>query len=491
MTRTSMATVTPGTTFPVTTPRSQHLARLLQKQIQLAYWPGFIVGMYPSQFCYEPIRPSWDTIWRDVDEINLYFHIPFCKWSCRFCTFFKVVRTDEHLHAAYVEKLCEQLRFCAEKFVSPPLVKSICFGGGTPNAISSHHYRRVFDALEAGGWRFDDQLDPSMELSPEIITEDYIATVADAGITRVSFGVQSLEDDLRRSVNRRWGLDVVAVFEICRERGLNINCDLINGLKLEGNDTFMKTLRRLVTFEPETISVYLLSGSDSSLFTRSDRVMSTREKYSLYDEYSRFLAEHGYRCESHVKWVHRDSRSTHQQKLYEYQGIPTLGIGCGARSYNPVEHYSTPWHQDSISASNLVVEYVEKPFEEISWWGVRMNSDENRRRFVIYSFFVGDLDGRLYRQLFATSVLTDFPDEITALLVTDLITIDDGEHIRSTQAGIKYTDLIGALFWSGAVRAKFNPSSPEGQPEPLASMPGSALGINRQRRDLIPEVPQP
>lgn len=430
-----------------------HLSRLLKKQIQVGHWPGFIVGMYPSQYAYEPISVDFDQAWRQEKDVNLYYHIPFCKWNCTFCTFFKVVKNDRDYFERYIDKVNEQLMFYSDRFGQTVNVKSICFGGGTPNAIPIRLYGSVFETLRQANLTFDRDLEPSMEISPETITEEDISMLAELGVKRLSMGVQSLREELRRSVGRAKNLNVINVIDAVRKYNLNMNIDLINGLKGQDGETFMETLERVVDIAPETISIYLLSGANTSLFKQQPGLMTTREKYELFEQYYDFLLDRGYRCESHVKFVREGTTSTHQQKIYEYQGIATLGLGCGARSYNSQVHYSLPWV--STGSHALIDDYINLDFKDLPWTGFYMNEAENKRRFIIYSFFVGELSMRIYRERFGSEFSADFAQELEALDDNQLI-FSSGDLVKLTPKGVRYTDLIGTLFWSKDIWALFN-----------------------------------
>lgn len=430
-------------------------SRLLRKQIQLGYWPGFIVGMYPSQFAYEPLEVDFSS-WVDVAETNLYFHMPFCQWHCNFCTFFKVVSFDDELFDRYVDRVCAQIRFYSDKFKSSVMIRSICFGGGTPNAIPAHHYARIFETLRDSNFSWDPDLEPSMEISPETITEDYVRQVRDAGVRRLSLGVQSLRDDLRKSVRRVRRLAIYDTIEMLKALGLNINIDLINGIKGQDGEAFMETaVKTAEELRPETISVYLLSGENTSLFKNHADLMTTAEKYELFDQYHAYFTGHGYRCESHVKFQREDTGSTHQQKIYEYRGTPTLGIGCGARSYNDAVHYSLPWINERLQATALIDGYLNVPFEDLPWTGFRMNHEENMRRACVYAFFAEHLDAESFRTRFGVSHLDAFPSEFAALVDNDLVTITDDTSVYLTYKGRRHTDLVGTLFWSDQMHRKF------------------------------------
>ncbi|WAA09863.1 hypothetical protein [Fervidibacillus albus] len=85
-----------------------------------------------------------------------------------------------------------------------------------------------------------------------------------------------------------------------------------------------------------------------------------------------------------------------------------------------------------------------------------MNEDENKRRTIIYAFFMGTLDKGVYFDKYQTDVLEDYPEEFEALLDNELIEIVD-KTIKLNRKGRRYTDLIGSVFWSPKVDSMFEP----------------------------------
>lgn len=431
------------------------LSKQISKMIQTGFWPGFVVGMYPSQFAYRPIKVDFNC-WRKVREVNLYYHIPFCKWKCPYCTFFMTVHYDDEVAARYIDKVNEQFNFINSYFEEPMVVKSICFGGGTPNSIHVNLYEKIFDTLRKANVIFHEDLEPSMEVSPEILDEPYIKRLAEIGIKRLSLGVQSLDKDLRKSINRKENLNIYDIVDILRKYNLNINFDVMYGLEGQTAESFMDTLKELVKLTPETFSLYPLAGSKTSMFKKKDSLMTTKERYQLFDVFYDHLTSNGYECESHVKFKKKNQHSTHQQKIYEYQGTPTLGLGCGARSYNEHVHYTTEYTKNSLTARKYIDEYIEKDYKDLQFCGFEMNEDENKRRTVIYAFFMGKLDPKIYFDKYGTDIWQDFHVELNALLQNDLIEIKDNE-VYLTRKGRKYTDLVGFIFWSEDVASMYAP----------------------------------
>ncbi len=236
-----------------------------------------------------------------------------------------------------------------------------------------------------------------------------------------------------------------------RSNDLNMNIDVISGIPGQDEKDFMETLMEIVKYSPETISIYPLSGDGNSLFKKDEHVMSTKEKYELFDKYYDYLLKNGYRCESHVKFVKKNQDSTHQQKIYEYSGVETLGIGCGSRSYMKDIHFAMPY---SMNGKSTIDEYVQNEPQNYKYDGFEMNLDENKRRSIIYSFFVGELVLENYISKYGTSPLNDFGSELSAMKDNKLIEVDK-DKINLTKKGRKYTDLIGVSFWSNDISKQF------------------------------------
>ncbi len=433
-------------------------SKILQKQIKMGFWPGFTMAMYPSQFAYRKLNIDLNKIWSNSSQVNLYYHIPFCKSKCPYCGFFSVTQNDDEVMMKYINKLNAQAQYYNEMFNKKIIIKSICFGGGTPNHVPIKAYYNIFDNLSRMNVDFDASLEPSMEISPEIINEDYIKQLRQIGIKRLSLGVQSLDSRLRTSINRSNNYDLFQLVNLIRKYDMNINIDVINGLVGQTPEMFIDTLEALMTFKPETISVYPLAGNNSSMLNIGNNIMTNKEKYILFDRFYQYLSDNGYYCESHVKFVKSNQTSTHQQKIYEYQGVETLGFGCAARSYNQYVHYSLEPTFNMCAAYSLLQDYMEKTYEEYEWFGIEMDEYELKSRFAIYGFLTNQLDADDYFVKFKSHFSDDFKEEIEIVIENGLVErIDENQYVL-TRKGRTYTDLVCMQFWSKKVRELYKES---------------------------------
>lgn len=424
--------------------------RILANQIKMGYWPGYTMAMYPSQFAYSKTDVDFKEIWKDTKEVNLYLHIPFCKSLCPYCGFFTIANNDMSYMDKYIDKLIEQIKFYSNCFREKVNIKSICFGGGTPNYLPVKYYYKIFDVLKSGNFYFDELLEPSMEISPEIIDENYIKELKNVGIRRLSMGVQSLDFNLRNTIKRENNYNLFDLIDIIRKYEMNINIDLMSGLMGQTEESFMNTLKEIVKIKPENISIYPLAGKESSMF-ENEKHMTNKQKYDLFKVYYDYLLENNYYCESNVKFVLKNQNSTHQQKIYEYNGVETLGIGCAARSYNNYMHYSLENRFNIAQRKQLLDSYINTDFEKMDWYGVVIDVDELKSRFAIYGLFMGHVDMKKYEKLFNSSFMEDFKENIEAILNLELAVKSDNE-ILLTPKGRIYTDNICQLFWSEKVK---------------------------------------
>lgn len=273
------------------------LAKTLKVKMKMGYWSGYTMAMYPSQFAYRPIEVDFERIWKDRKEVNLYYHIPFCASLCPYCGFFTIAQNDSDYISKYVDKLNEQLKTYSSFWDTPATVKSICFGGGTPNHIPVGEYDKIFNTLDSEKIILDDKLEPSMEVSPELLTEDYVRDLSRIGIRRLSLGVQSLNLDIRKTINRKNNYNLLSLAEMMRRHNTNINIDVMNGIRGQKPKDFMDTLEQLMLFKPETISIYLLAGNESSMRKIDDDIMTNKEKYDLFRVFRDYLIDNGYYCE--------------------------------------------------------------------------------------------------------------------------------------------------------------------------------------------------
>jgi oxygen-independent coproporphyrinogen-3 oxidase len=263
---------------------------------------------------------------------HLYVHLPFCAHRCGYCDFVTVVGRHGQ-HDGYVDSLLAELEL--ERGLLADRLETIFLGGGTPTFTRPDALRRLLGSLPAAE-------EVTVEANPETVSAELAALLREAGVDRVSLGVQSFQPELLAVLDRVAGPDDVrrAVYHL-RDVGFdNISFDLIYGIPGQGAADLEADIDEALSLEPEHLSCYELEAKQGTRFTHAhgeelERQAEAMEGY--FDTVVRRLTQAGYRWYETANFCRlgeaaggRDLRSRHN--LAYWLGRDYLGIGIGAVS---------------------------------------------------------------------------------------------------------------------------------------------------------------
>jgi oxygen-independent coproporphyrinogen-3 oxidase len=182
---------------------------------------------------------------------------------------------------AYTREICEEIKRRSNEMDDNP--KTLYFGGGTPSVLPLSSLTRILLALEEAG-HGGPYREFTLEVNPEDLVEKglpYVESLKTLGVNRISIGIQSLDDDLLRWMNRRHNAEnAKKAFRMVREAGIrNISVDLIFGLSNLSNEVWEKTIDEVLELGPEHISCYQLT-------VEGDNVLAHRLENGEYEEAS-------------------------------------------------------------------------------------------------------------------------------------------------------------------------------------------------------------
>ncbi len=189
--------------------------------------------------------------------LSLYLHVPYCDSLCWFCgCHTKIVRHYEPI-AAYVEALLGETDLVAAHLPGRLRVTHIHWGGGSPSMLSPADMRRIADRLRAR-FAVDPAAEFAVEIDPRGIGDETIAAMAEAGVNRVSVGVQDVHDQVQRAVNR---IQPFAATRDCvrrlRAAGLEaLNCDLMYGLPYQDTARVVASVEAVLELEPDRLALF-------------------------------------------------------------------------------------------------------------------------------------------------------------------------------------------------------------------------------------------
>jgi oxygen-independent coproporphyrinogen-3 oxidase len=266
-----------------------------------------------------------------MGPLGLYVHIPFCASICNYCNFNRGL-LDEALKQRYVTALETDIHRAARARA----VDTIYFGGGTPSLLSPGEVGTILRAARES-FDVDPDAEITLEANPETVTPDSLAGYRAAGVTRLSFGVQSFHDEELRRLERRHDVQrAERAFGDARTAGFaNISLDLMLWLPGQSVDAARQSAARLVALGPEHASVYLLElYANAPLGARMAREGWMQvEDDAAADMYLACMADLEAAGFEHYEISNfaRPGRQSRHNLKYWTDG-EWVGVGCGAHS---------------------------------------------------------------------------------------------------------------------------------------------------------------
>lgn len=264
--------------------------------------------------------------------LGLYLHIPFCAAICNYCNFTRGL-LDESLKRRYVDALVGEIAAAAEP-ATP--VDTIYFGGGTPSLLSADEVGRLLDACRAAFQLASDH-EITLEANPETITAASLVGYREAGVNRLSFGVQSFADRELQRLGRLHSADTArrALAEARAAGYDNVSLDLMMWLPGQSVADWLASVDALIAVSPDHASLYLLElYPNAPLKEEMARGQWTlapdEEAAAMYLEGLARLEAAGYEQYEISNVARAGKRARHNVKYW--RDGEWLGFGCGAHS---------------------------------------------------------------------------------------------------------------------------------------------------------------
>ncbi|MGH9077141.1 MAG: radical SAM family heme chaperone HemW, partial [Acidimicrobiales bacterium] len=266
---------------------------------------------------------------RSGEELGVYVHVPFCTRRCDYCAF--ATWTDRHhLMAAYAAACATEVHRAG----LPPAT-SVFFGGGTPSLMPAGLLASVLDSLELAPGA-----EVTVECNPDDVTGVGLARYREAGVTRISVGVQSMQPEVLARLGRHHDPGaVVQAVEAVGDAGFggSFSVDLIFGAAGESVGGWEQTLTAVLALEPTPthVSAYALTvEAGTPLAAEPARHPDGDDQADKYVLADRVLGSAGLSWYEISSWAKPGSECRHNQ-LYWTQGS-YRGIGCAAHSHGPM-----------------------------------------------------------------------------------------------------------------------------------------------------------
>ncbi|MCW4384599.1 radical SAM family heme chaperone HemW [Salinibacterium sp. SYSU T00001] len=279
-------------------------------------------------------------------DFGVYLHVPFCRVRCGYCDF--NTYTAEELRGVhrrdYAGQAASEVAFAAEVLgaagVPSRPVSTVFFGGGTPTLLPASDLVHMLAAVREQ-WGLAAGAEVTTEANPDSVDTEYLAQLAEAGFTRVSFGMQSAVPHVLETLERTHDPSrIPLVVEWAREAGLDVSLDLIYGTPGETLDDWRRSLEHAIAQQPDHVSAYALIVEDGTKLARQIRRGEVAEpdddlQADMYEMADAVLASAGYEWYEVSNWARPTDAADHRSRhnLAYWRGQDWWGIGPGAHSH--------------------------------------------------------------------------------------------------------------------------------------------------------------
>lgn len=405
---------------------------------------------------------SWDNAahWTDLvqkayqlypkaEGIALYIHLPYCEQLCTYCGCNKKITSNHAVEQPYIGQLLREWEQYVAAFGNRPLIRELHLGGGTPTFFAPEQLERLINGLFTLADRHP-EAELSFEGHPNNTTEAHLRSLYTLGFRRVSYGVQDLDPEVQRLINRIQPFErVEEVCRISRETGYNsVNFDLIYGLPKQSLTGLRQTISQVVTLKPDRIAFYGYAhvpwkSRAQRLYDEQD-LPSPAERVALYMSGRELLLDAGYielgmdhfalpgealARAAVEKRMHRNfmGYTTSNSRMLIGLGVSAisdLGIAFGQNSRELVQ-----WQRAVEAGEWAIVKGMELTVE-----------DMQRRQLIL------DMSCKNETHLPACWRFTEAQQQLMQQMLTDELLIKKGNFLRISDKGRLMTRHACSLF---------------------------------------------
>jgi len=373
-----------------------------------------------------------------MKETALYIHIPFCMQKCFYCDFPSYAKKDGLIHD-YIVALCKEIKEKCNEYK----IRSLFIGGGTPTYLEEAELEILMGTIKK--LNFIPNAEKSIECNPGTVNEKKFRIIKNGGINRLSFGLQTTQDELLKSIGRIHNFEEFKRnYFLAREIGFNnINVDMMFGLPKQGVKDWIKSLEEVVKLNPEHISAYSLIIEEGTAFYKlyeEDKLSlpQEEEEREMYGKGRKFLIESGYH-QYEISNYAKEGKECFHNKIY-WRCEDYIGVGASASSYienkriknlNNLEEYIKKANRDEKATEEEHENTDNDNMEEFMFMGLRMiegieeKEFKNRFGLEVYDLYKNVIDKNIKRGLLIRKggkiYLSQVGIELSNVVMSDMI----------------------------------------------------------------------
>lgn len=380
-------------------------------------------------------------------NIGIYIHIPFCCSKCYYCDFTSYSNKDQYMEQ-YIDSLCNEILNNSD-ILSQYNISSIYIGGGTPSYIDSKYISKILSVLNF--FKTDDNISVTIEVNPNSVTEEKVKEYKEAGINRISMGLQSTHDSILKNIGRKHTYeDFLKALKVIKSQGItNVSVDLIYPLPGLNYKLLDETLDSIMKIKNEYnihhISIYNLEVHENTKL----EFLLKEGFYSLIDEDEEYAMKENIQNKLQANGLSRYEISNYAEDGYESihninywkQGM-YLGFGVAASSFFGGSRYTNTRNID---------EYIDYYLNENKLVPVIEENEDLTKLDLMKEYVILNL--RLKEGIniqdfyikFKVNLLDMFGKEINKMQKNDLLQVDK-TNVYLTDKGKDIANVVWEEF---------------------------------------------
>ena len=272
-----------------------------------------------------------------MNNLGLYIHVPFCQRKCYYCNFYSA-RADRETIDSYCDKVCQAIKSYP---FSHKIADTIYFGGGTPSLAGAKNIDKLLNAVYSKFSVSSPEI--TLEANPTSLDKNELSSYKNMGITRLSFGVQSLDNDQLKKIGRAHSRsEVISCLEKAVSLGFpSVSADLMLGLPNENKNRLEDFVRTMDEIGVSHISSYMLKIEEGTALSKMEvrkQCCDEDEMADVYEFMVKLLSSYGYEQYEISNFARDKKFSLHNIKYWSLEDY--IGIGPSAHSFIDGKRYA-------------------------------------------------------------------------------------------------------------------------------------------------------
>lgn len=370
-------------------------------------------------------------------NLGIYLHVPFCVKRCHFCAFYLVMHEQQRVEQFLLALDQEIALYARQREMSRRTVATVYVGGGTPTALLPEQLSKILSGISSS-FALTESCEITVEATPESLTTEYADILQQAGVTRLSVGIQSFDPQERTRLGLAGNIvEAILGVQSAKQSGFsNVNVDLIYGIPGQSIESWKRTISQALDLNPSHLSCYALSLEEGTRFHNEFRrgafeLMDPKVEVIFQQQAEAVLEKVGYHRYEISNWAKPGLACQHN--LRYWRGLEYLGLGPSAQSFLSESRFG---NVSSLNQYAKQLEAGESPVAEKEQLP-RLQQEKERIVFGLRLLEGVPIDwvrrlsqDKVWSTSFNTLVQEDY------LLQTD-------SRLQLTQKGRQFADTVG------------------------------------------------